>query len=85
MFRKVFLDHPRSVGETYFQHFWHALSFSLKMFYGGIACFMHALIPCLCERTGSNAIITLHDRMVSNRANLTKNKKFPTDTEKQAA
>lgn len=85
MFRKIFLNHPRSVGETYLQHFWHALSFSLMMFYGAFACFIHALIPSACERTGSNAIMKLHDRMVTNRANLTKSKKFPTDTEKQAA
>jgi hypothetical protein len=31
------------------------------------ACFVHALVPGLCERTGSRIITQLHSRMVSNR------------------
>ena len=70
MLKKVFLDHPKSVGENYLQHLAHALLFSVKMFYGGLACLIHALVPCLCARTGSKAIIGLHDKMVINRKKL---------------
>jgi len=71
MFRKVFLDHPRSVDETYLEHLFQATRFSMKMVYGGFACFVHGLIPSLCERTGSAAITDLHDIMVKNRSGQT--------------
>ena len=77
MLKKVFLDHPNSVGENYLQHLAHALRFSTKMFYGGLACLIHALVPCLCVRTGSEAITGLHDKMVVNRKNLTPARQAP--------
>ena len=66
-----FTSHLDSVGETYFQHLRHALGFSVVMLLGSVVCLIHALLPFLFERTGSNCIRTLHDRMVTNRHNLT--------------
>ncbi len=63
--------HLESVGETYFQHFRHAISFSLTMFCAGVACSIHALLPFLFETTGSDSIRILYDKMVINRKNLT--------------
>jgi hypothetical protein len=67
MFDKLFRDHPRSVDETYFEHMGVAASFGGRMFIASLACFVHALVPGLCVRTGSRTIIALHDRMVVNR------------------
>ena len=67
MIRRLFIVHPRSVGETYFQHLCHSLSFAATMFAGAFACLVHALLPFLFERTGSGIITRLHDRMVLNR------------------
>lgn len=64
---KAFTEHPASVGETYFQHFNHSMSFSLRMLGGGLACMAHAFFPFLCVRTGSTQINKLHDKMVVNR------------------
>ena len=66
--------HLNEVGETYFQHFRHAAGFAGTMMLAAIACMIHAVLPFLFERTGSNCIRYLHDRMVLNRANLTRNK-----------
>lgn len=68
MIKHLFVVHPASVGESYWRHFAHALSFSIAMFFGAIACLLHALIPAMCERTGSRIITRLHDRMVVNRS-----------------
>ena len=68
---KFLTSHLDSVGETYFQHFRHAMSFAVAMFFGATACLVHALFPFLFEKTGSDCIKTLHDRMVVNRHNLT--------------
>lgn len=67
MFRRLFLDHPASVDETYLQHMAMAGSFGWAMLRASGACFVHALVPALCEKTGSGIIRQLHDRMVTNR------------------
>ena len=63
-----FTAHPRDVGETYGEHFGVAMSFSAAMILGGLACAVHAVLPFLFTRTGSQTIRRLHDRMVANRA-----------------
>jgi hypothetical protein len=67
MFKKLFIDHPKSVNETYVQHFFTAMSFSIKLFKAAIASFIHALVPGLCIKTGSKAITELHVKMVAFR------------------
>ncbi|PKG98328.1 DUF6356 family protein [Paraglaciecola sp. MB-3u-78] len=67
MLKQLFTDHPKSVNETYIQHFFTAMSFSMKLFKAAIACFMHALVPGLCIKTGSKAITELHVKMVTFR------------------
>jgi len=65
--RRLFTDHPATVGETYWQHLGAAWSFSWRMMLASLACLVHALLPFLFEKTGSRAIVELHDRMVTNR------------------
>jgi hypothetical protein len=64
---RLFLEHPRSVGESYLEHQRHALGFAFSLFLAALACFVHALVPALFVRTGSTAITRLHDRMVVHR------------------
>ena len=63
--------HLDSVGETYLQHMRHALGFAVTLLWAGVACLVHALVPFAFERTGSDCIRRLHDRMVVNRHRLT--------------
>ncbi|MDH3691872.1 MAG: DUF6356 family protein [Gammaproteobacteria bacterium] len=70
----VLTKHLDDVGETYFQHLGHAMSFARAMFLGSLACFLHALFPFLFEKTGSGCISRLYDKMVINRRNLTPHK-----------
>ncbi len=67
MMQKWFTEHPASVNETYFQHLAHASWFAGMMVLGAVACFLHALIPGMCVKSGSRIITRLHDRMVINR------------------
>jgi hypothetical protein len=64
---RAFTEHPASVGESYFEHLAHATGFAMRMIGGGVACFVHALLPFLFIKTGSNTIRCLHDRMVTHR------------------
>lgn len=67
MFTRLFLEHPRSVGESYLEHQRHALGFGLSLFLAALACLVHALVPALFVRTGSTAVMRLHERMVLHR------------------
>ena len=60
-----FAEHPRSVGESYAEHFGIAARVGLTMVVGGLACFVHALFPKLFERTGSAAIKRLYATIVA--------------------
>ncbi|MDX1527839.1 MAG: DUF6356 family protein [Gammaproteobacteria bacterium] len=68
MIRRLFLDHPASVGESYFEHASFAACFGWTMFVGSLACFVHALIPALCQSTGSTTVLRLHERLIQARA-----------------
>ena len=79
-----FNQHLQDVGESYFQHGRHAAGFAGLMFLGSLACLGHALFPFLFQRTGSDVIRRLHDRMVVNRHRLTPRAEQPTAPESTA-
>lgn len=62
MFARVFLDHPAKVDETFFQHMLFAMKFSALLFMAAGAALVHAVIPCLFERTASTIIAQLYER-----------------------
>ena len=81
--KNLFSEHPATVGETYSQHFAHAGGFGVRMVFSGLACLVHAVLPFLFVKTGSNTITVLHDRMVTNRHNLTPPKESAQPAEAQ--
>lgn len=60
-----FIAHPRSVGETYSQHFRVAARFGVILVGGGFACLVHAFLPMRFERTGSGTVKRLYSEMVA--------------------
>ena len=67
MLPKALTRHPQSVGETYGQHLRMASGFGARMIGAGCACMVHALLPFLFEKTGSEQIRLLHNKLVSSR------------------
>jgi hypothetical protein len=65
--QRLFNEHPASVGESYWEHLLRASWFAGKMLMGAGACFVHALLPFLFVRTGSETIQQLHTAMVTHR------------------
>jgi hypothetical protein len=65
--RNIFTEHPQSVGESYLQHCRVAAGFGFRMLGGAVACLVHAALPFLFVRTGSQCISELHERMVQHR------------------
>lgn len=62
MLTRVFLEHPRSVDESYLEHLMFAMRFAFTLFGAATAALVHALIPCLFEKTASGIIATLYER-----------------------
>lgn len=67
MFRRLFLDHPCEVEESYFEHMGVAGRFGLAMIWGGTKALVHAAVPALCVTSGSDTIRRLHTIMVEKR------------------
>ncbi|MGH8203336.1 MAG: DUF6356 family protein [Steroidobacteraceae bacterium] len=84
MWKRLFEDHPASVGETYGQHFANAMGFGLRMIWGGVLCLVHAVIPGAFCTKGSDMICELHERMVTNRRRLGESRSMPMGTRRAA-
>ncbi|MDW3184184.1 DUF6356 family protein [Roseobacter sp.] len=63
MIQRIFLSHPATVDETFFQHMLFALRFALSLFAAAGAALVHAFVPCLFEKTASRIITQLHVRI----------------------
>ena len=68
MIKRVFLDHPASVDESYGEHFLFAMKFSGALFLAAFAALLHAFIPVACEKTASKKVAELYNR-THNRGN----------------
>ncbi len=62
MLKRLFIDHPASVDESYFQHAAFAGRFSLALFGAAFAALIHAVLPFLFERTASRTVARLYAR-----------------------
>lgn len=67
MFQRIFLAHPATVDETFLQHMAFALGFAASLFAAAAAALVHAIIPCLFEKTAGNIIRRLHARIENRR------------------
>ena len=63
MLTKLFLSHPRSIDESYFEHARVALTFAGVLAY---AALIHAIVRAFFEKTASRLIVELYQK-TSNR------------------
>jgi hypothetical protein len=72
MFNRLFVDHPRTVDESYTQHWAVASSFGLRMIIAGIGTIIHGFVPGLLTHAGSDMIRKLHGEMTRRHSRATK-------------
>jgi hypothetical protein len=60
MFYSLFLEHPKSLGMTYFEHFKRAISMCIQSGAASFALFVHAFVPKYFPDTGSTIIKKLN-------------------------
>ncbi len=63
--RAPFVDHPSSIGEGYFEHFFNAMRFAVILSSIAAAAVVHAIIPSLCQSTARLRIAALHEELQS--------------------
>ncbi len=62
MLTKLFLEHPRSVNESYVEHAAFAGRFSLALFGAASAALVHAVLPFCFKTTASRTVAALYAR-----------------------
>lgn len=67
MFDELFLRHPRSVGEGYFEHQRRAFGFAGALLAAGLACLVHGLMPRLFVTSASDTVLRLNDTLGARR------------------
>ena len=60
MWKKLFLNHPRSVEESYGEHAIFAGCFVAQLFIAAFCALIHGLIPGMFEKTASKTIAKLY-------------------------
>jgi len=63
LLKRMFIHHPQSVDESYFEHMRFAGWFASRLLLAGGAAMIHALIPCLFEKTAGRMIGEMHQRL----------------------
>src|SRR3954470_17595509 len=67
LLEKIFLDHPRSVGESYFRHMACAARYGFRITLAGLACMVHSLAPALFPQTASSLVRELAAELEARR------------------
>lgn len=76
-FDRLFVEHPASVQESYFQHMCTASGFGVKLLSASLMCFVHALLPGCFETKASERINKLYESMVLHRVKSTSDRPEP--------
>ena len=63
--QQLFLEHPRSIGETYFEHQRSAFEIGATLIGAGFACLLHGLVPAVFRDTGSRVVSQVHTRIIA--------------------
>ena len=66
--RNPFTAHPHDVGESYLEHGCFACRYGVKMTWGGIAAFIHGVLPFLFQKTGSRITRELNETLDASAA-----------------
>ena len=66
--RRLFLDHPRSLGMSWAGHGIGAVKIGAELVGAGVACIVHAVVPAWFTQTAGKTVERMHDHMVKRKA-----------------
>ena len=65
---RLFFDHPRSLGMSWWGHGVGALDIGVKLVGAGLACLIHAIVPGVFTQTAGKTITGMYDHMMRRKA-----------------
>ena len=65
IWQRIFVDHPKSVDQTYIQHMCVAGWFFSRLLAASCVALIHAMIPCLFEKTAGRMIEEMYARITT--------------------
>jgi hypothetical protein len=65
--RRLFVDHPRSLGMSWAQHGTGAIAIGATLVGAGAACLVHALVPGWFTQTAGKTVERMHDHMIKRK------------------
>jgi len=63
MIDRLFLAHPRSAGQGYFEHMRFAWSFAVTLAVAAAAALVHGLFPFVCQTAAGDRVRSLYARL----------------------
>lgn len=64
---KYFTAHLSNIGESYGQHFLHAIYYCVMLMTAAVCALIHAILPFLFEKTASQIISKLYGKMTERK------------------
>lgn len=68
MVARLFTEHPRSLGMSWWGHGVGAVKIGLEMIGAGLACIVHAIVPGWFTETAGRTVVRLHSHMQRRKA-----------------
>jgi len=66
--RRLFVDHPRSIGMSWWRHGVGAARIGGELIAAGAACLIHAVVPGWFTQTAGKTVTRLHSEMLRRKA-----------------
>ena len=74
---RLFLEHPRSLGMSWWGHGVGALAIGVRLVGAGIACLIHAVVPGVFTQTAGKTIAGMYDHMMRRKAGAANPESWP--------
>ena len=68
LLRRLFVDHPRSLGMSWAQHGVGAIVIGTTLVGAGAACLVHAIVPGWFTQTAGKTVDRMHAHMIKRKA-----------------
>lgn len=75
--RRLFIDHPRSLGMSWAEHGVGAVAIGATLVGAGAACLLHALVPGWFTETAGKTVTRMHDHMMRRKAGASNPETWP--------
>ena len=62
-YKRIWVEHPHSVNETYLQHLYFAMKMGTLLMILGVIALIHSIFPFMFKETVSNYLYKMTDEM----------------------